>query len=481
MLARATHRRGRGPCRLTLLALPLALGCVADQASEGEESIGQSADALRSTSTPGKAVWTKVYPAIANPATADAVGSDEDGNAYAMLTLGDARDLGDGMPSAGSVLAKYDGYGTLGWSRSLGDMPRSFDAEVSSRAGLVAVAGSYYPPGGASPQAGWLVVHDAGGGFRFRKQFVTTGDVWISGVAVGPDGSVVIAGGQDGGVDYGGGVLGHDGGRDGFVAKFSSAGAHQWSHLYGGSNYQATTGVAVDGTGAVYLTGVFTGNVDLGGGALVDGEPASTYGTEDVFLAKLTTDGAHVWSKSFPGYHAQSTQSIAVTNGGRIALLGTFTGDVDFGCGKMVDGNTNIYTEAREIFVAKLSSGGTCAWSRHFAGQSVRHARGVAIDSTYGDVTMTVTFAKRMSVDDHDYYSGGTANMILAKFYATDGHTMFSKHYGSTGNIADPRAVAVVPTGRILTVGSFSGSVDFGRGPVSSGGAPAGFLTRFHQ
>ena len=106
-------------------------------------------------------------------------------------------------------------------------------------------------------------------------------------------GNVFVTGIFSGTVDFGGGNLVSAGSVDIFVAKYNANGVHQWSKRLGGTGGEIGQAVAVDGSGNVVVTGDFSGTVDFGGGNLVSA------GSSDVFLAKYNASGVHQWSKRF--------------------------------------------------------------------------------------------------------------------------------------------------------------------------------------
>lgn len=117
------------------------------------------------------------------------------------------------------------------------------------------------------------------------------------GVAVDGSGSVLITGYmysggiQPGSVDFGGGPLPcvGDYATSGFVAKFSGVdGSHIWSKGFGCcTGWGQGTGVAVDPSGNVLVTGEFGGTVDFGGGPLTSVPNPEGGPSPDIFLLKL--------------------------------------------------------------------------------------------------------------------------------------------------------------------------------------------------
>jgi Beta-propeller repeat len=81
----------------------------------------------------------------------------------------------------------------------------------------------------------------------------------------------------------------------------------------------------VDSGGNIVLTGALIGSVNFGGGVL----PMT--GTYDVFVAKFTGLGTHVWSKRFPGSYDDYGRGVAVDGSGNVIVTGYFPGTINFG------------------------------------------------------------------------------------------------------------------------------------------------------
>src|SRR5215831_14758784 len=115
-----------------------------------------------------------------------------------------------------------------------------------------------------------------------------------SSLAVDSSGNVIVTGYFMGVVDFGGGIIySAYSGMDTFLVKYSGTGAHVWSKNFWSDSDDEGTGIALDGSGNIVLTGRLLGGINLGGGVF------NTVGGGDIYLAKFTPDGAHQWSRSF--------------------------------------------------------------------------------------------------------------------------------------------------------------------------------------
>src|SRR5205823_656608 len=130
------------------------------------------------------------------------------------------------------------------------------------------------------------------------------------------------------------------------------------------------------GTNCIVITGVFTQTVDFGGG------PLTSAGAYDIFLAKYSASGTHLWSKRFGGATDDVGQGVAVDSAGNAFVTGMFTNQIDFGGGLLI----SQYFETDQ-FVAKFSRTGAHVWSRNFSSTSTDWATGIALDAN-GDVAI---------------------------------------------------------------------------------------------
>jgi len=150
-----------------------------------------------------------------------------------------------------------------------------------------------------------------------------------------------------------------------------------WSKRFGDAEWQLAQSVAVDASDNVVVAGHSTGAIDLGGGALL------SEGYHDLFLAQLTADGNHLWSKSFGDIGEQVEPRIAVDLAGNIAISGSFESNIDLG------GETLASPGVWSKFVARFAADGSHLWSRQFAGGTGSGADAIAVDPTGNVVVAT--------------------------------------------------------------------------------------------
>ena len=135
---------------------------------------------------------------------------------------------------------------------------------------------------------------------------VTAGSYYYSeGVAVTTDtsGNVYVTGAFYGTVNFDAGPafyeLTSQGTYDAFVAKYSSTGALVWAKGLDGASTAIGTGIAVDSSGNVYVTGFYSGTVNFNPGP--GAYDLTSAGGDDAFVVKLNSAGNFLWANSMGG------------------------------------------------------------------------------------------------------------------------------------------------------------------------------------
>jgi hypothetical protein len=375
-----------------------------------------------------------------------------------------------------------------GWSKRFGDVSDDRGQAVAvDGLGNVAVTGhfkgttdfgggllsSYVHPS-MGPTADVLVAgYSPSGGYRWVRAIGAEGLEEGKGVATDSAGNVLVTGYQGSyAVDYGGGLQSTVSYNDIFMAKYSSAGSWVWSKTVGGYGYDQGNAIAADGGGNVFVSGY------IGKGALMDlgvnfgGGPLYSAGASDVFLVKYSATGQHVWSKRFGASGNDVGMALDTDAAGSVYVAGTFEGAVDFGGGSLTSAGM------RDIFVAKYSATGQHVWSKRFGSSGDDLVNGLAIDGA-GDVALSGKFQGSVNFGGGSLASAGGDDAFLVKLAGSSGGHSWSKRFGSTSqDIAT--GVAADGSGNFVVSGQFSGAVDFGGGALASLGTDV-FAAKFNS
>jgi hypothetical protein len=123
----------------------------------------------------------------------------------------------------------------------------------------------------------FVVKFEGSGSHLWSRQFVHDSSLGVGRAATDGSDNVVITGGFAGNVDFGGGSLTSAGGGDIFVAILDSNGNHRWSRRFGDVDDQSGSLVAAYGSSNIVITGGFNGAVDFGGGLLTSAGGADIF------------------------------------------------------------------------------------------------------------------------------------------------------------------------------------------------------------
>jgi hypothetical protein len=380
----------------------------------------------------GTTLWTKVYSAEGGgeiDATTQAI--DSAGNVFVGgglyhttgVDFGDAKLTascgGSGAPGCAYV-AKIDGAGKYVWGKYFPASVANVDGLATDGTDVVLTghfAGAIDFGLGALTGVGsdyeiFLAKLGPTGTPSWAKRF-NGGSGGSDGQAVATDvaGNVFMTGLFSGTIDFGGGPLVATGSTDIFLAKFDKSGAHLWSKRFGDASAQGGFSVATDSAGSVYLEGDLRGSADFGGGSVT----AASTTLSDMFVAKFTPGGTHVWSKGFGGVGGAGGSAVVAKDG--VLLTGAFVDTIDFGSGPMTGASGK-----REMFIAKLTLAGAAVWSHHFGGASSKYAGGtsLAVDS-FGNASVLGGFDGTTDFDGGlfgltVYTSAASQELFLGRF-----------------------------------------------------------------
>ncbi len=299
----------------------------------------------------------------------------------------------------------------------------------------------------------------------WKQRFGGTSVDLGSSVATDPSGNIIVAGSFSATLNLGGADLVSAGGYDIFVAKYNAAGAHQWSQRFGSSGTDAGYSVATDASGNVFVTGIFSGTVNFGGTDLVSA------GSYDIFVAKYSAAGVHLWSQRFGSTGLDFGYSVATDPSGNVVVAGLFNATVNFG------GIGLVSAGLEDVFVAKYNAAGVHQWSQRFGSTGTDAGYSVATDAS-GNVVVTGAFNGTVNFGGIGLVSAGLDDIFVAKYDAAGVH-QWSQRFGSTSNDYG-RSVAVDPSGNVAVTGSFIGTVNLGGANLVSAGGADIFVAKYN-
>ena len=163
----------------------------------------------------------------------------------------------------------------------------------------------------------------------------------------GGDADIYITGYFEDTINFGGGDITSNGGKDIFVLSLNKDGEYRWAYTAGGTQDDEGASITMfDNFGNIYVTGYFKRTVDFGSGDI------TSNGNQDIFLLRLNESAGNYtfsWVKTYGGSRDDRGYGVHTKGGGPI-VTGVFrSSNLDFGGGPVGVGDTDT-----DIFVLSL-------------------------------------------------------------------------------------------------------------------------------
>ena len=242
-----------------------------------------------------------------------------------------------------------------------------------------------------------------------------------------------------------------------------------WAERYGSGCHEDSGGLAVDSSGNVAVTGRFIGDLAFGGTPLT----TSSGSDADLFVAKLTTSGGHVWSRRIntTGTRAMAT-AIETDSNGNVIIAGHFNVPIDFGDGAVVtppNGGTS-------FFVAKYAAAtGALQWALPMLNDRdigdlplEQMPKPVLAIHTNGNITLASDFQGTIDLglsQQNPSSDSAFFRDIVVLTISSAGAPIPASIKTIGGPLGEwVTDVAIDSSGKIVLAGGFKDEVDFGRG-----------------
>ena len=241
------------------------------------------------------------------------------------------------------------------------------------------------------------------------------------------------------------------GGADVFVTKISPAGnVFVYSTFVGGDGQDIGTGIAVDSTGAAYVSGSTTSKVFPTSNAF----QAKNAGASDGFVFKLAPAGNTLVFSTFLGGSGDETIFRIVLDGTGI-YIGGYTSSSNFPLMNPAQATAGGFYDA---FVAKLSlSGASLLYSTYLGGSGDDFGYGLAVDSSgsayIAGWTSSTNFPTRNALQP--LYGGGASDAFVARLAPNGNSLLYSTFLGGSGD-DEAHGIALDPTGAAFVTGRTS-------------------------
>lgn len=240
-----------------------------------------------------------------------------------------------------------------------------------------------------------------------------------------------------------------------FVAKLNSSGVIQWVYAAGGTGRDRGRKIALDSSGNIYVTGYYWSTVDFGGGNV------TSNGNWDAFLLKLDSSGTFQWVKSYGSNYNDLGRDVAIDSNDNIYMLGNYRYTVDFGGGDEINNNNS------DIFLVKFNSSGVFQWVYTAGASEADDSRALALDSN-DNLYITGSFRDTVNFGGGNITAANLDDLFILKLNSSGAYqNIYTSNIFTTQK---GKGLAVDSSGNIYATGTFSGTVDFGGGNITSSG-----------
>lgn len=371
-------------------------------------------------------------------------------------------------------VAKMDTQGNWLWVTSAGSSGYDNSRGITiDDAGNLYIVGSFqntalFGPYSITSSGGtdiFVAKMDANGNWLWATQAGSYNDDGGSGIALDDNYNSYITGYFWGTATFGSYSITSNGSFDTFVAKLDANGNWVWAKQAGGINESDRgSSIVVDEFAQSHVVGYFRDTATFGPHTL------SSYGGEDIFVAKLDTNGNWLWVSQSSGNGTELGLDIAIDNHHNSYITGNFRHTAIFDTISIV---SNGYTD---IFVAKIDVNGNWLWAEHAGGSDFDIGKSIDIDFN-GNSYITGYFQETAEFGSFSLSSFGDEDFYVAQI---DSQGNWAEVMQAGGNYSDRGFdIAVDDYNNLFLTGCFSDNIDFGSYSLISSGSHDIFVTRY--
>jgi hypothetical protein len=297
-------------------------------------------------------------------------------------------------------IVKISSSGSLQWTRTIGGAGNELAYSIIQTTDGGYAIGGWSNSFGSDYADFYIIKLDAGGAVQWNRTINRANYDYALSIVQTIDGGFALAG-----LSATGGVFS----SDMYIVKLNAAGTYQWSKTYGGSGDDIARSIIQTTDGGLAAAG-YTNSFGSGG--------------NDFYIVKIDSIGTLQWCRTIWGtnYGSDVVFSIIQTTDGGFALAGETQSS---GAGSY------------DMYIAKLSAGGSLLWVRTVGGSSEDHACSI------------------IQTNDGGYTVGGyTTSFGVSDFYTVklDGNGTFqwSKTYGGTGFESANSIIKTIGSGFVI-------------------------------
>ncbi len=285
-----------------------------------------------------------------------------------------------------------------------------------------------------------------------------------SGIGIDNSGNILISGIYRGETRFGSFTLDEESADDIFVAKLSSTGQWLWAN-HGGSKYKDDcAGLVIDHNGNSYISGY------LGGKGMFSALQTSPIGSKDLFLAKIDYNGSWNWAKSYGSSSSEKVFDMCMPTSTTIAVTGEFNSTMTLGASVLTNnGNT-------DGFIAEFNLSGVPAWGVSFGGANSDVAKGICYDN--GQYFVTGYFNSSIVIGGVTYNSAAYYDAICLSYTRANG---FDWAFTVGGSENDGGSYCFINDGAVYFAGNYDGEITFNNTILNNKGSNDNYIIKTNK
>lgn len=300
-----------------------------------------------------------------------------------------------------AVVVRLDANGNFIWAKSFGGTQAdSISAMTLDQDGNLVISGLFGESGDFDPGSGvstltatgmfsaFVLKLDANGNYLWAKSLGAETDARVSCLTTNSDNDIILAGNYVGefDLDSSGEYILESGPTDqfnqsfyqGFAARLNTDGNVEWAGKFGGQYPTLTDAVLLDPSGNIYLSGTFSGVVDIAPGPtehiLNPGVTEQNLPRNSIYLTKLDSQGEFSWARSFVSSFGQP-RHLKWSNDGLIVAG-------DFELNFPIDGFPLVSQGESDMFISRFDADGNATWATSFGGENNDELSGISFDES---------------------------------------------------------------------------------------------------
>jgi hypothetical protein len=343
----------------------------------------------------------------------------------------------------------------------------------------------------------FIIQYDSSGTLQWARRIGGSGNEFVDGrVKTDSNGNIVVAGFYrsspltiyeiDGTTVFT--TLDNSGGfSDAYIIKYNSSGIPQWARRVSGSLGENLSGLDIDSSGNIIVTGTFSSNPVSIYGSSASFTTLSNAGNDDCLIVKYDSSGTPLWARRIGGITADQGQGVVTDSSGNIIVGGLYGSDPLSIYGSSASFTTLSNAGGNDSFIVKYDSSGTPLWARRIGGSDSDQLRSITADSS-GNIIVLGNFSSNpmavfgSSASFTTLSNVGSFDVFIVK-YDSSGTPLWARLIGSSG-FESARVITTDSSGNIIVSGNYPSNLSiYGSSAsfttLSNAGGNDGFIVKY--